>query len=193
MSKLNNESGLLFTSYKIWVCEVSDRSEIPQTSWQTLSIISYCVTYLSSSLICRVILAFRYFPDFRRSKHWLVIGYHVFICAHLRWHASVICESHKKLVNILDISLTEQQFTHGALVTLTLCPLDLIYTLKTGPRFTHGFSIAIEIRWKFRFTLLSILIQWSQQNFVHGTTAVLSWHVKKFVSIWWPATELQQG
>ena len=62
-----------------------------------------------------------------------------------------------------------------------------------GPRFTNGFSIAIQIRWKFRFTLISILIQWSLQNFVHGTTAVLSWHVQKFVAIWWSATELQQG
>ena len=62
-----------------------------------------------------------------------------------------------------------------------------------GPRFTNGFFIAIQIRWKFRFTLISILIQWSLQNFVHGTTAVLSWHVQKFVAIWWPTTELQQG
>ena len=30
-------------------------------------------------------------------------------------------------------------------------------------------------------------------KFLHGTTAVLSWHVQKFVVIWWPATELQQG
>ena len=43
------------------------------------------------------------------------------------------------------------------------------------------------------FSLISILIQWSLQNFVHGTTAVLSWHVQKFVAIWWSATELQQG
>ena len=62
-----------------------------------------------------------------------------------------------------------------------------------GARFTNVFSIAIQIRWKFRFTLTSILIQWSLQTFVHGTTAVLSWHVQKFVAIWWPATELQQG
>ena len=66
-------------------------------------------------------------------------------------------------------------------------------TIRPGPRFTNGFSIAIQIRWKVRFTLISILIQWSLQNFVHGTTAVLSWHVQKFVAIWWPATELQQG
>ena len=62
-----------------------------------------------------------------------------------------------------------------------------------GPRFTNGFSIAIQIRWKFRFTLTSTLILWSLQNFVHGTTAVLSWHVQKFVAIWWPASELWQG
>ena len=61
-----------------------------------------------------------------------------------------------------------------------------------GPRFTNGFSIAIQIRWKFHFTLTSTLIPWSLQNFVHDTTAVLSCHVRKFVSIWWPATELRQ-
>ena len=48
-----------------------------------------------------------------------------------------------------------------------------------GARFTDVFSIAIQIRWKFRFTKTSILIQWSLRNFVHGTTAVLSWHVQK--------------
>ena len=57
----------------------------------------------------------------------------------------------------------------------------------------NGFSIAIQIRWKFRFSVISILIQWSLQNFVHGTTAVLSWHVQKFVVIWWPATKLQHS
>ena len=61
----------------------------------------------------------------------------------------------------------------------------------TGPRFTNGFSIAIQIRWKFRFALISIVIQWWQQNFVHGTTAVLSWHVQRFVAIWWPTKECQ--
>ena len=43
------------------------------------------------------------------------------------------------------------------------------------------------------FSLSSILIQWSLQNFVHDTTAVLSCHVQKLVAILWPATELQQG
>ena len=62
-----------------------------------------------------------------------------------------------------------------------------------GARFTNGFSIAIQIRWEFRFALTSIRMQWSLQNFVHGTTALLSWHVQKFVAIWWPATELWQG
>ena len=57
---------------------------------------------------------------------------------------------------------------------------------RTGSRFTNGFSIAIQIRWKFRFTLTSNLKQFSLQNFVHGNT------VCKFVAIWWPATELKQ-
>ena len=48
-----------------------------------------------------------------------------------------------------------------------------------GPRFTNSFSIAIRIWWKFRFPFISILIQWSLQKFVHGTTSVLSWHVQK--------------
>ena len=59
---------------------------------------------------------------------------------------------------------------------------------KSGARFTNGISIAIQIRWKFRFTPTSILIQWSLQNFVHGTTAELSWHVQKFLALWWTAT-----
>ena len=65
--------------------------------------------------------------------------------------------------------------------------------MAPGPRFTNGFTTAIRIPWNFRFTLISILIQWSLQKFVHGTTAVLSWHVQKFVAIWWPATVLEQG
>ena len=63
---------------------------------------------------------------------------------------------------------------------------------EPGPRFTNVFSIAIQIRRKFCFTLTSILIWWSLQKFVHVTTAVLSWHVPIFVAIWWPATKLQQ-
>ena len=69
---------------------------------------------------------------------------------------------------------------------------DIMVT-QVGPRLTNGFSIAIQIRWKFCFTLTSTLIRWSLQNFVHGTTAVLSWHVQKCVAVWWLATELQQG
>ena len=30
-------------------------------------------------------------------------------------------------------------------------------------------------------------------NNLHGTTAVLSWYVQKFLAIYWLATELQQG
>ena len=71
-------------------------------------------------------------------------------------------------------------FETGLLITVS--PDDLTPS-GAGPRLTNGFSIAIQIRWKFRYTLISILIQWSLQYFVHGTTAVLSWHVQKFVAI----------
>ena len=47
-----------------------------------------------------------------------------------------------------------------------------------GPVSLTFFSIAIQIRRKFRFTLASILIEWPLQNFVHGTTAMLSWRAK---------------
>ena len=60
-------------------------------------------------------------------------------------------------------------------------------------RFTNDFSIAIQIQWKFHFTLTLILTLRSLQNFAHDTTAGLSWHVQKFVAIWWQTTELQQG
>ena len=62
-----------------------------------------------------------------------------------------------------------------------------------GPSFTNSLPIAIQIQWKFRFTLPLILIQWPLQNSVHGTTAALSWHVQKFVANWRPGAELQQG
>ena len=55
---------------------------------------------------------------------------------------------------------------------------------QTARTLFHGFSIAIQIRWKFCFTFTSILIRWWLQNFVHDTTAVLSWHVQKFVAEW---------
>ena len=66
-------------------------------------------------------------------------------------------------------------------------------TCKYGSCFTNSFPIAIQIRWKFCFTLTLTLAQWSLQIFVQGTTAVLSWHVQKFVAIGCPTTELQQG
>ena len=69
----------------------------------------------------------------------------------------------------------------------------LILCRHQAPEDLTVFFIAIQIRWKFRFTFTSILIQRSLQNFVHGTTAVLSWHVQKFVAIWWLATELWQN
>ena len=62
-----------------------------------------------------------------------------------------------------------------------------------GPVSLTVFPSQFKFDGNFRFTLTSILIQWSLQNLVHGTTTVLSWHVQKFVAIWWPATDLWQG
>ena len=79
-----------------------------------------------------------------------------------------------------------------AWLPLRLCK-ETVKESTPGYRFTNGFSIAIQIRWTFCFILTSILIQWSLQNFAHRTTAVLSWHVQKFIAISWSATEWQQG
>ena len=68
-----------------------------------------------------------------------------------------------------------------------------VYSRDPGPVSLTVFPSQFKIRWQFRFTRISILIQWSPQNVVHGTTTVPSWHVQKFVAIWWPVTELQQG
>ena len=43
---------------------------------------------------------------------------------------------------------------------------------KPGPRFNNIFSIAIQIRWEFCYSLTLILTQWLLQSFVHSTTAV---------------------
>ena len=37
----------------------------------------------------------------------------------------------------------------------------LSHVFDTGPRFTNGFSVAFQIRWKFRFTLIASLMEWS--------------------------------
>ena len=40
-----------------------------------------------------------------------------------------------------------------------------------------------KIPWPFQLTLIQILIELSLQNFAHDMTAMLSWHVQKFVVI----------
>ena len=44
---------------------------------------------------------------------------------------------------------------------------------------------------KSRFAFTTILTLWLLQSFVHGTTAVLSWHIKKILVIFLPVIELQ--
>ena len=105
-----------------------------------------------------------------------------------RWHSCdiiVMIWSWKYSVSIMIIwRFFFLQNKHNGL------PMACQWWGDTGPRFTDGSFLAIQIRWKFRFILTSALIQWWLQNFVHGTTAVLSWHVQKFVAIWWPVAEL---
>ena len=52
--------------------------------------------------------------------------------------------------------------------------IPLLIPKSPRARFTNGFSIAIQIRWKFRFTLTSTPLQWSLQNFVHESCAVVA-------------------
>ena len=52
-----------------------------------------------------------------------------------------------------------------------------------GVHFTGDFPIVIQIRWKFHSNLMPVVVKWSLRNVAHGTTAVLSWHVRNFVAI----------
>ena len=45
------------------------------------------------------------------------------------------------------------------------------------------FLLQFKFNGKFHFPLIHILIKWLLQNFVHAMTAMLSWHVQKFVAI----------
>ena len=70
-----------------------------------------------------------------------------------------------------------------------------VNTLKTGPHFIDNFPITIQNPWKFHFALIWILMNRSLQNFAHATTAltaVLLWHVQKFVVISQPVIWLHQ-
>ena len=62
----------------------------------------------------------------------------------------------------------------------------------SGAHFTKAFLITIQIQWKSLFALTPFLTKRLFQNFSHNTTAVLSWHVQKFVAILLPVTESQQ-
>ena len=112
------------------------------------------------------------------------------VSGEVRW--SHFHRTTRKVMTCFEMSLGIQTCLDTHLSECFLPQLSQVAVVGTRARFTNGFSIAIQIRWKFRFTLTSILIQWSLQNFVHGTTAVLSWHRQKFVAIWWQATELWQ-
>ena len=65
-------------------------------------------------------------------------------------------------------------------------------TPKWGPgtHFANDFSIAIQIRWKFHSALIQVVVMGSLQNFAHGMTALLSWHVHNIIAKWYPSMEL---
>ena len=52
-----------------------------------------------------------------------------------------------------------------------------------GTRFTNDFLLAIQIRWKVRITVISLLAIRSQQILAHATTAQQSCHEQNFVAI----------
>ena len=52
------------------------------------------------------------------------------------------------------------------------------------------FCIIIQIRWKFYCAVIQVPVKWLLWNFAHDISAVLSWHVKTFVAIWYPTMHL---
>ena len=106
-------------------------------------------------------------------------------CAKRLWTGlTPVCPSH--LWHML-------RFTHVLLWTPDWCRLIdylekkciLLQCWGWHPFQCH-FSIEIQILWTLHCAFISMLVKWSLQNFAHATTARLSWHVQKFVVIWYP-------
>ena len=55
--------------------------------------------------------------------------------------------------------------------------------LSSGTCFTNGFYIEIQIQLNFGLNVNLLMAAISQRNFAHATTAQLSCHVQKFVTI----------
>ena len=106
------------------------------------------------------------------------------------WYSTVPIKHIRLLVMTMQIAWRKAprfQYTWDCLAYQLAMFLGLYWEIPqqgTGPRFTNVFFIAIQIRWKFRFTLISILTQWSLQNCVHGTTAMHRNYSKMFLRIW---------
>ena len=88
--------------------------------------------------------------------------------------------------------VTRKMFPFGDVIMLWSVNLT---TPETTPRrftghwwtevhFTNDFSIVIQIRWKFHSALIKVFEKWSLWNLAHDTTAVLLWHVQRFVALW---------
>ena len=50
--------------------------------------------------------------------------------------------------------------------------------------FRKDISIVIQIQWKFHFALIQVVRKWMLWNFAHDMTALLTWHVQNFVTIY---------
>ena len=76
-------------------------------------------------------------------------------------------------------------FRHSMRKSVTKTYPPCLTAIETCNPLHLRFFITIQIQRKFPLALIQILIKWSPQNFAHAMTAVLSWHVQKFVVIWW--------
>ena len=54
--------------------------------------------------------------------------------------------------------------------------------VSPGTHFTNDFSIRIQIRWEFHFAVIPLLVNISQQNFAHDTTAQQSYYVRNLIA-----------
>ena len=97
-------------------------------------------------------------------------------------------QSSRQWFLIFDVSF---RFVHCRVCLEMACPTVMpsgncsYASLVTWAHFTYEFSIVIQIRWKIRSALVHALLIWWLWNFAHNTTAVLSWHMQNFVTIWY--------
>ena len=128
----------------------------------------------------------------------------VYKCTHSHTHTPTFI----RLRNEPFIVNSSSTFAHQALLSTmaTRSGEILRHSSKAGIQWMPNVPVAARDPFHYRFfrrSLNSMAISFyshfnfktrhSLQNFVHDTTAVLSWHVQKLVAIWWQTMEIQQG